>query len=180
MEITSDAVPQRTPPTIRKGGPQDVPVILAMLDGAVEWLVSRGSTQQWGTEPWSARPKAVAQVGEIVRSGTPWLAELDGRPVGTLTLTPHPGSYIEPADEPEVYVHLLVTDRRYKGRGIGAALLAHAVEETRRQGVELLRVDCYAGSGGALVDFYRRNGFTPTETFTVGEWPGQVLARRVR
>jgi hypothetical protein len=32
---------------------------------------------------------------------------------------------------------------------------------------------------GRLVDYYRRNGFVPVETFTVGEWPGQVLARRV-
>jgi GNAT superfamily N-acetyltransferase len=164
---------------IRQGGPGDVPLVLGMLDGAVAWLAARGRTGQWGKEPWSARPKAVARVGEIVASGTLWLAEIDGEPAGTLTLTPGPGPYLEPADEPEVYVHLLVTDRRFAGRDVGAALLAHAVAETRRQGIGLLRVDCYAGDDGRLVAYYRSQGFTPTETFTVGDWPGQVLARRV-
>jgi hypothetical protein len=53
------------------------------------------------------------------------------------------------------------------------------VEETRRAGVRLLRVDCWAGGGGELVAFYERHGFTPTETFRSGSWPGQVLAQRV-
>jgi hypothetical protein len=29
------------------------------------------------------------------------------------------------------------------------------------------------------VRFYERCGYTKTETFTVGEWPGQVLERRI-
>ncbi|PKT68495.1 hypothetical protein CW362_34715 [Streptomyces populi] len=35
------------------------------------------------------------------------------------------------------------------------------------------------GGGGELVAFYERQGFTPTEPFLSGTWPGQVLARRV-
>ncbi|MDT0441907.1 GNAT family N-acetyltransferase [Streptomyces johnsoniae] len=164
---------------IRQGGLDDLPVILGMLDGAVAWLAGRGRTGQWGSEPWSARPRAVERVREIVASGAPWIAEIDGEPAGSLTLTPGPGPYIAPVDEPEVYVHLLVTDRRFAGRGVGAALLAHAVAETRRQGVDLLRVDCYAGDDGRLVAYYRDQGFTPTERFSVGDWPGQLLARRM-
>ncbi|MEV0278047.1 GNAT family N-acetyltransferase [Streptomyces sp. NPDC050610] len=164
---------------IRKGGAGDIPAILGMMDSAVEWLVAEGRTGQWGTEPWSSRPTSVEKVADIVRSGTPWIAEIDGEAAGTVTLTPHPAPYVAPADEPEVYVHLLVIDSRFRGRGVGSALLAHAVEETRRQSIDLLRVDCYAGGEGRLVDYYRRNGFTPTETFTVEGWPGQVLARRV-
>ncbi len=64
---------------------------------------------------------------------------------------------------------------------MGSALLAHAAEETRRAGVSLLRVDCYAGDDGKLVRYYEANGFTPVQSFTVGEndWPGRLLARRV-
>ncbi|MFJ3585918.1 GNAT family N-acetyltransferase [Streptomyces sp. NPDC090127] len=165
--------------TLRKGGAEDVPAILALLDSAVVWLNGKGIADQWGTEPWSARPKAVALVERIVGEGTPWIAEVDGVPAGTLTLTPHPASYVAPADEPEVYVHILATDERFHGRGVGAALLAHAVRETRRQGLSLLRVDCFAGSEGRLVEYYERQGFTRTESFTVGDWPGQVLEQRV-
>ncbi|MFI5686674.1 GNAT family N-acetyltransferase [Streptomyces sp. NPDC051636] len=166
---------------VREGGPADVPVILGMLDSCVAWLVAQGRTRQWGTTPWSENPRAVDMVQRYVAEGSPFIAELDGVPAATLTLSKRPGPYLEPADEPERYIHLFASDRRFKGHGAGAALLAHAVEETRRAGVRLLRVDCYAGDDRKLVAYYESNGFTPTEAFTYGEdeWPGQVLARRV-
>ena len=168
--------------TIRTGGPDETPLILAMLDSSVEWLVAQGRTGQWGTEPWSANPKAVEVVRRYAESGTVYFAEMDGIPAATLTLSDAPGSYLEPAGEPERYIHLLASDRRFKGLGAGAALLAPAAEVTRRAGVSLLRVDCYAGDDGKLVAFYEKNGFVGTEAFTHGpdEWPGQVLAQRVR
>ncbi|MET8632418.1 GNAT family N-acetyltransferase [Streptomyces sp. NPDC004096] len=166
---------------IRKGTTADIPVILGLLDGAVAWLVAQGRTRQWGTRPWSELPRGEETVRTYVTGGEPWIAEIDGVPAGTLTLTDGPGAYLAPADEPERYVHLLAADHRFSGRGVGSALLAHAAEEARRAGVGLLRVDCYAGDDGKLVGYYERNGFTRTETFTVGEdqWPGQVLAQRV-
>ncbi|MEU0008404.1 GNAT family N-acetyltransferase [Streptomyces sp. NPDC006314] len=167
--------------TIREGGPGDAPLILGMLDSAVEWLVSQGRTGQWGTESWSGNPRAVELVHRYATAGTPYFAEIDGTAAATLTLSTGPGSYLEPADEPERYIHLFATDRRFKGRGAGAALLAHAAQVTRQSGISLLRVDCYAGDDGKLVAYYESNGFIRTEPFTFGEdkWPGQVLARRV-
>ncbi|MFJ8085873.1 GNAT family N-acetyltransferase [Streptomyces sp. NPDC096205] len=167
---------------IRPGGPDDAPAVLDMLDGAVRWMNTRGNTEQWGTTPYSKKPGGVERVRRYTTENWPYIAELDGTPVGALVLDsgPSPQMSIAPAGEPERYVRLLVTDRRYAGRGIGAALLAHAAEETRRAGVQLLRVDCWAGGGGSLVAFYERNGFTPTDRFLgTGDWPGQVLARRV-
>ncbi|MGW8767261.1 GNAT family N-acetyltransferase [Streptomyces sp. NPDC055815] len=163
---------------IRKGGAEDLPAILAILDSAVVWLNGKGITAQWGTESFSGRAKAVEQVERTMSEGDPWIVEIDGVPAGTMTLTPHPGQYIAPADEPEVYVRLLATDARFHGHGVGAALLAHAEAETRRQGVSLLRVDCFAGSEGRLIAYYEGQGFTRTEPFQVGDWPGQVLERR--
>lgn len=166
---------------IRAGCPADAPAILGMLDAAVAWMNERGNTEQWGTIPYSRRPDGVARVERYTTENTPYIAELDGTPVGALVLDsgPSPQMPIAPAGEPERYVRLLVSDRRHAGRGIGAALLAHAAEETRRADVRLLRVDCWAGGGGDLVAFYERNGFIPTDRFLSGTWPGQVLARRV-
>ncbi|CAG6393736.1 GNAT family N-acetyltransferase [Streptomyces cocklensis] len=166
---------------IRPGGPADVTATLEMLDGAILWMNARGNTQQWGTTPYSQKPGGVARVERYLTENEPFVAELDRSPVGTLVLDsgPSPLVPIEPAGEPERYVRLLVSDRRYAGQGVGAALLAHAVEETQRAGVDLLRVDCWAGGGGELVAFYERNGFTPTDTFLSDGWPGQVLAQRV-
>ena len=166
---------------IRPGSLADAPATLEMLDGAVGWMNARGNTEQWGTTAYSRKPGGVARVERYMTENTPYVAELAGVPVGTLVLDsgPSPQMPIAPAEEPEVYVRLLVSDRAHAGRGIGAALLAHAVEETRRAGVGLLRVDCWAGGGGELVAFYERNGFAPTEGFLSGNWPGQVLARRI-
>ncbi|MEU1471521.1 GNAT family N-acetyltransferase [Streptomyces sp. NPDC005761] len=152
-----------------------------MLDAAVVWMNRRGNTGQWGTTPYSQKPGGAARVRQYMTEQTPYVAELDGTPVGAVVLDagPSPRMPVAAADEPERYVRLLVSDRRHAGLGIGAALLAHTVEETRRAGVGLLRVDCWAGGGGELVAFYERNGFTPTTPFLAGEWPGQVLARRV-
>ncbi|WP_225834062.1 GNAT family N-acetyltransferase [Streptomyces sp. NK08204] len=167
--------------SIREGSLDDVPLIIGMFDSSVAWLVSQGRTRQWGSEPLSPNPKFVEMVEGYVSRGTPYIAEVDGVPAATLTLSSAPGPYLEPADEPERYIHLLASDRRFKGHGAGAALLAHAAEVTRQAGISLLRVDCYAGDDGKLVAFYEKNGFIPTESFTHGPeaWPGQVLARRV-
>ncbi|MFD4600152.1 GNAT family N-acetyltransferase [Streptomyces sp. NPDC058464] len=169
---------------IRDGRADDIPVILGMFDSAVAWLASQGRTRQWGATPWSENPRAVEMITRYVTEGSPYVAEYDGVPAATLTLTDAPGSYLAPADEPERYIHILASDRRFKGTGVGAALLAHAAAETRRAGISLLRVDCYAGDDRKLVAFYESNGFTPTESFTVAvagddSWPGQVLARRL-
>lgn len=166
---------------IRPGSLADAPAILDMLDSAVAWMNARGNTEQWGTTPYSKKPGGPARVERYTTENAPYVAELDGTPVGALVLDsgPSPLMPIPPAGEPERYVRLLVSDRRYAGLGIGSALLTHAAEETRRAGVELLRVDCWAGGGGELVAFYERNGFTRTDRFLSEAWPGQVLARRV-
>ncbi|MEV7390638.1 MULTISPECIES: GNAT family N-acetyltransferase [unclassified Streptomyces] len=169
--------------TIREGGPDDIPAMLGMLDSSVEWLVGQGRTEQWGTTPLSEREKTVESVVRYMDEGVTYIAEADGVPAATLTLTDAPGAYLAhlPAPgEPERYIHWLASDRRFKGHGVGSALLAHAAEETRRAGVSLLRVDCYAGADGKLVRYYESNGFTRTDSYTVSnDWPGQVLARRV-
>lgn len=166
---------------IRPGIPADAHAVLDMLDSAVSWMNDRGNTEQWGTTPYSQKPGGVARVEQYLTENAPYIAELDGIPVGAMVLDSGPSAQlpIAPTEEPERYVRLLVSDRRHAGLGIGTGLLAHAVEETRRAGVGLLRVDCWAGGGGELVAFYERNGFTPTERFVSGSWPGQVLARRI-
>lgn len=170
------------PLTIRPGRRDDVPTVLTLLDRATEWLVANGRTDQWGTEPHSTNPRRVEQVAAFAEGDGLWIAEADERPVGALSV----GSampYVPSVDEPELYVQLLVTDRAAAGQGIGAALLDHARSVARQRGVSLLRVDCFAGGGGALVRYYETNGFARSDSFLVatanGPWPGQVLVQRL-
>jgi len=168
--------------TIREAGHSAVPDVLALLDGATEWLVAQGRTDQWGTEPHSTNPRRIAQITGFASDGGLWLAESDGRVVGALAV----GAampYVPAADEPELYVRLLVTDRASAGQGIGALLLDHARELARAAGFGLLRVDCFAGGDGALVRYYEKQGFTREAEFAVpvndSEWPGQILFQRL-
>jgi GNAT superfamily N-acetyltransferase len=87
--------------------------------------------------------------------------------------------YVPQVEEPELYIRLLVTSRRHAGKGVGSALLDHARAQAREQGVDLVRVDCYAGGDGRLAEYYQRNGFQPVQEFTVGDWPGLLLSDRV-
>ncbi len=106
-----------------------------------------------------------------------WLCESEGVTVGALVLDDAP-AYVPAAFEPEVYVLVLVTAHRPDAKGAGAFLLDVAVAQADADGVGLVRVDCFAGNGGALVRFYESCGFQRLTTFDVDGWPGQVLGRR--
>ncbi|MFC4016816.1 GNAT family N-acetyltransferase [Micromonospora sp. GCM10011542] len=168
---------------VHPGGPDDAGTVLRLLDGATAWLVARGRTGQWGTQPASTDPRRIAQADAWASGGGLYLAMLGNAPVGALVV----GAATEdvpPATEPELYVRLLVTDRAHAGLGIGARLLDHAAELARARGLGLLRVDCYGGDDRALVRFYEGCGFTATDPFTVTRpgrepWPGQLLVRRL-
>jgi GNAT superfamily N-acetyltransferase len=167
---------------IRHGGRGDVAGVLALLDGATEWLVARGQTEQWGTEPHSTSPRRVANITAFADDDNLWVAETGGRVVGAMALGTAP-SYIPTAGEPEVYVRLLVTDRASAGQNIGGELLDHARSLAGETSVSLVRVDCFAGGDGALIRYYEKQGFTRSASFGVpvngSEWPGQVLAQRL-
>lgn len=167
---------------VRAGGPEDVAVVLALLDGATRWLVARGRTGQWGVLPHSSNPLRITQVRRWAVDGDLYLAEHAGAPVGAIVVgeaVPH----VPAATEPELYVKLLVADRAYEGRGVGARLLDFAEGLARARGIGLIRVDCYAGDDGALIRYYEGQGFTATEPFSVQLvdrcWPGQLLERRL-
>lgn len=156
--------------TIRRGTLDDLPAVLALLDEAVAWLVERGQTGQWGTEPWSERADASGRIRAMVAEGELWLAEKEGQPVGALIVGERP-RHVPAVDRPELYINLLVSARRHAGEGIGARLIATAID---RAGVNLLRVDCWAGSP-KLVGWYESQGFNRSGTFELRGWRGQVF-----
>jgi GNAT superfamily N-acetyltransferase len=163
---------------IRQGTVVDVPAVVGLFDRAVEWLVASGRAGQWGTLPFSAQPHLVAQISQAATAGVMRVA---GRlaPLGVMWLAEAP-VYAPPPDRPELYLQGLVVDRAWQGRGIGRALLDHAVEEARRIGAAQVRLDCWAGGDQALVRYYERAGFTPTASVTAGNrWPGMVMTRTV-
>jgi GNAT superfamily N-acetyltransferase len=167
-----------TPFAVRRGDAMDAPILLALFDDAIRWMIRRGLTDQWGSTLFSAVPERVAAVQAWAASGGLRICSRDGRPAAAMVVG-EAQPYVPPAAEPELYVVVLVGSPEPFARGAGAHLLATADDEAKTLGRSLVRVDCFAGNGGALVRFYSRCGFTPTDRFSVGDWPGQVLERRV-
>jgi GNAT superfamily N-acetyltransferase len=159
--------------TIERGTEADAGRLIALFDDAVAWLVARGQTGQWGSEPFSARPKTVERVEAWAASGGLWFATDDGTDAGAIVLG-DAHDYIPPTAAPELYVLVLLTASAYRGRGVGARLIAHAADLARTQGAQQLRVDCWAGVD-ALPAAYERLGFTRTGSFDVDGWPGAIL-----
>jgi Predicted acetyltransferase len=136
---------------IRTARADDVPAIAAMFSS--DSLGGHGDT----ADP-AALPLYVAAFERIAASpnDTLYVAEVDGEVVGTFqttfvtTLTGRGSS--------SLIVEAVHTRHDRRGAGIGAAMLAHAIEEGRRRGVRLVQLT----SNLARTDahrFYERLGF---------------------
>jgi GNAT superfamily N-acetyltransferase len=151
----------------RTGSIEDTDVVLALFDANVAWLVERGRSAQWGSEPWSNNPKLVEFVRELLASGVVTIAEDEGKVVGASVVTDHPMPYVPEIDEPERYLKLLISSPEYRGHQIGRRLIELARAYTVSEGVDLLRVDCWAGGDRRLVEYYTSEGFRQTQEIEV-------------
>src|ERR1700758_5227327 len=121
---------------IRAGDETDGPTVVAIFDEAVDWLVERGQTGQWGATPFSERPGISERVHGFRIGGGLHIAERDGEPVGVLVVGPAP-AYAPPAPMPELYIVLLMSSRQSAGQGIGGVLVNKAIELAYERGAEV-------------------------------------------
>lgn len=151
----------------RTGSKKDAGAVLALFDANVAWLVERGRSAQWGSEPWSNNPQRVEFVRDLLASGVVTIAEIDGKVVGASVVTDHPMPYVPELDIPERYLKLLIASPAHRGQRIGHHLIEQARALTVTEGVDILRVDCWAGGDRRLVTYYVDEGFTPTQEIEV-------------
>lgn len=153
----------------RTGSDQDTDAIVSMFDANIAWLVERGRSDQWGSEPWTGNTQRTEFVRDILNSGMVTIAEIDGKVVGASVVTDHPMPYVPALDSPERYLKLLIASPEHRGQKIGHRLIELARDQTIKEGVELMRVDCWSGGDRRLVAYYESEGFTPTERIEVRE-----------
>lgn len=153
--------------TFRTGSPGDTDAIMALFDANITWLVKRGRTGQWGSDPWSIDSKKVEFVRDMLATGVVTLAEINGDVVGASVVSDHPMPYVPSLEEGERYLKLLIASPAHRGSKIGHQLIVRAREHTVGAGEHLLRVDCWSGGDRRLVDYYIGEGFTPTEEIEI-------------
>jgi GNAT superfamily N-acetyltransferase len=161
--------------SIRAARAEDEAALLCMLDEAVAWMVERGQSEQWGSEPWSQSEVSRRAARSMVRDGGLYMLESDGVVVGALHVGER-SEHVEALDVPEVYIRLVLTSRRFSGNRLGDRLIEEALDIARRKDVAVIRVDCWAGAP-SLVAWYEAQGFTRSGTFTHNGWTGQVFTR---
>ncbi|WP_109117855.1 GNAT family N-acetyltransferase [Azospirillum sp. TSO22-1] len=87
------------------------------------------------------------------------VAELDRRIVGCLQLTILQG--LSRRGVPRAQVEMVRVDESLRGRGIGSALLRHAMEEARAEGATMMQLTTQVVRADAQ-RFYKRLGFAAT------------------
>lgn len=138
--------------SIGRAGPTDLDTVLGILEDAARWLTSRG-IDQW--RPGSFDRRALA---DRAGRGELYLARVDGRPAGTLTLQTSDPLFWPGAPDDARYLHKLAVRRVHAGQGLGRRLLQWAEEATAAAGKRYLRLDCMAESV-ALRAYYEAAGF---------------------
>lgn len=91
-----------------------------------------------------------------------FVAEVDGRVVGCYRLAPN---QMGPGDHVANGSYMVAEAAR--GRGVGAALCAHSLEEARRSGFRAMQFNFVVSTNTAAVRLWQRHGFD-----VVGTLPG--------
>jgi GNAT superfamily N-acetyltransferase len=162
---------------VRRAGPDELPVVVEILEGSTAWLGARGVG---GWYPGQFREE-VAGEGRLVqahREGDVYLAWEGGRVVGTITLQ-WSDPLFWPGTPPDAgYVHRLAVAGDAHGRGVGRALLAWAARQALDRGKRYLRLDTVA-ENPAIRRYYEQAGFEARGDLVVGPWSVALYEKRI-
>ena len=100
--------------------------------------------------------------------GRPPLALIEGAPAGTAALRPLAGRSCEAK---RLYVRL-----RYRGHGIGRALVAKLVQEARAEGYEEMYGDTLQSMESAL-RWYKQIGFSEVAPYPIDPTPNAIFLK---
>jgi len=133
----------------------DLQAVTALIHAAYAPHAARG-LRFWGTH------QSVDDTARRFASGEGFLAEVDGRLVGTVTLRrPQAESPVAAYRDPDAWsLGQFAVTPTHKGRGIGRALHAFASERAVSRGARTMLVDT-AAPALELIAMYRRWGYEP-------------------
>jgi GNAT superfamily N-acetyltransferase len=152
--------------TIEKAGLDDLDTVLYLLKNASKWLKSKG-LQQWDYYLTDMEGN-LKEISDSIRKGSTYLLFIENRGVGTLTLESLPNEWdcelwgAEADEDGCMYLHRLVVEREWKGKGFGDICLDWAESFCQENGYEKIRFDCLH-SNNKLNHYYQRR-FTLKET----------------
>ena len=172
------------PMLIEQAKTKHLDAVLGLVDEASTWLRDYKETDQWA-RPWPTRKERDARILKGLQNGKTWIIWDGDAPAATVTIaTAHnPAVWSEPGctcdlTERAVYVHRLITARKYAGWGLGAELIDWAGLRGRRKNrARWIRIDVWT-SNTALHEFYTKRGFQPCGTCVDLTYPSGALFQK--
>jgi GNAT superfamily N-acetyltransferase len=157
--------------------------ILGLVEDARGWLWTKG-TDQWAV-PWPDEGARDARVLRGLENRKTWIVWDGDTPAATATITTQKNAAVwsKPActcdlAEPAVFVHRLITARKYAGRGLGAELIDWAgLRGQRLYGAKWIRIDVW-GTNEKLHEYYVRRGFEPCGFCADPSYPSGALFQK--
>ena len=151
----------------------DVDMVLGILYEAADWLALKGFDTFW-KKPWLTRESVLPRI----RQHEVFLAKLDDRVVGTITLQWDDPVYWNGAPADAGYIHKFAVRRAYSGRKIGDSMMRWAEEEAVRAGKKYLRLDCLAANKG-IREYYEKKGFIYQRDISPRDWRASLYEKRI-
>ena len=171
------------PLQIARAGAQHLDTVLGLIKDAKSWLWSK-DTDQW-EKPWpdpAARDERVLAGLRNEKTWIVWDGDIGDIAAATVTITTRRNNAVwaKPActadlAERAVFVHRLITSRKYAGLGLGAELIDWAgLRGCREYGAKWIRIDVWRTNTG-LHDYYQSKGFKPCGTCADPDYPSGAL-----
>jgi GNAT superfamily N-acetyltransferase len=154
--------------------PDDLPVVMGILDECATWLHSRGIAQWALPQPPHEWEKMRVQIalGHVSLARM----EADRSLVGTLRIEWEDPFWGDHGAGEAGYVHALAIRDHVRGHGLGVQLLQWAEAQTASRGRSYIRVDCWA-ENAHLRRYYESLGFQYRGDFMDGAWRGALYEK---
>jgi ribosomal protein S18 acetylase RimI-like enzyme len=144
---------------------EDTAVLVEIIRGAFRDVAERFGLNENNCPRHASNCTAGWIEKDMDRGVAYFLLEADGQAAGSVA--------VERAKPDVVYLERLAVLSRFRGRGFGKALVAHALAEARAMGAKSIGIGVIAGETG-LKEWYRRQGFAETQTRDFDHLPFRV------
>ena len=157
--------------------------VLGLIEDARSWLWTK-DTDQWA-KPWPSEKERDARVFEGLQSEKTWIVWDGHIPAGTVTVTSQmdPTVWATPEcgcklAEPAIFMHRLITARKYSGLGLGAQLIDWVgLRGKRLYDAKWIRIDVWR-TNRQLHEYYLRKGFEACGFCADAEYPSSALFQK--
>jgi GNAT superfamily N-acetyltransferase len=174
---------RRKPLKLEFATPADMDAILGLIEEASRWLKALGQ-DQWA-EPWPNREQRDARIIKGLANKKTVIVRQGDTAVATVTMAKWhnpkvwvPGSCTADLTEQAVYLHRLVTARKYAGHGLGESLIKWAEKRAHaRYRAQRTRIDVWA-TNKDLHRYYEKLGFESCGECPDPSYPSGALFQR--